>query len=87
MEWGKDHKVIPQTLNQTEAHAFVDFMDIEWSRHQREMEWLNSEKKNCDMSNPYQRAFSLFLTSALERHQEDLDSIRPLKEWVRMYRL
>ena len=68
MKFNKSHKVDIKTLSKTEAEVFVEFLILEFNRHNTAIEQAN--------------AFVLFWESAKERHKEDRERADALIERV-----
>lgn len=85
MEFDSTHKVIPETMNVTQARAFIDFLEYESSRHYRDIleyedvvEERRSQLTYDTESQVYIDAFRRFCESAVERHNEDIGLVEKL---------
>jgi len=75
MRFGKNHKVIFETLNELEAAVYRGFLEYERIRHQEEVEEIGSLElpKNTE-----QGIVMEFLHSSVLRHTEDIEGIDKL---------
>jgi len=81
--FGSDHKVLIDSMNETEAKAFMMFLMVEESRHRIAVERCSDNIKNASPLNEIDQALTRFETSAIRRHMDDLDGIRVTRDKVK----
>jgi len=81
----KTHKVIIETLNKTEAKAYVTFLAGEEVRHHMNIyecaDCIEKHRRGGDTE--FDRASIQFWQSAVSRHLDDISDIKALIEKVR----
>lgn len=82
MKFDEQNKVLIDTLNPTEARAYISFLLEEQGRH---IFCLNDagERARVESTNEYRKALGKFWKSAVARHQDDIRDIKALIEKVR----
>ena len=82
MEFNQENKVKIDTLNTTEARAFLAFLECERKRHRIELNLCDLAIRNCQEvvlhdteGEIFRNASRQFYESAKNRHQEDIDDI------------
>ena len=91
MQFGSDNKVILETLNATEARAYLSFLSNERERHKVEIAFCESAIRYAMSRFGHDTegeilatSYGEFYKSAIKRHQEDIDDtdvlVRKVKE-------
>jgi len=84
MKFNGDNKVLVDTLDVTEAKAFIIFLEEEITRHKNA---IKSARMKGDEGNPWDekewRARRRFYDTAIDRHKQDIKETKKKIEQVR----
>lgn len=83
MEFGDNHKVLLDTLDELEAGVYVSFLEAEISRHRDAVDMCKLDIEIFDSRDRCDKVYCQFLKSAIMRHNEDIESSQELIETVK----
>lgn len=84
MQFGKDHKVILETLNSVEAQCYIQFLMLEIGRHKRAIEHAEASINILSIVNSEPAGIYIRLwESAVLRHKQDITSAKKLIRQVK----